>query len=528
MIKLSSATMLSAAAFVAMAAGASAQNWNDEVVDAAKSKASDALTQGEGEALRLLKTNLYAESERTRRSNVKLIDASKYVSAVTGLPDMKVYRAAVDIDNGSGKITTMLVDLTPEEAERMKMEAADTEGAQQVANMMDGMASGMIMLGAGLRQGIADSQFADLLSVHSKLTDIQGGPGGDLSVREGCIAYLKRIEDGRKRVRAGSEEAFEEFADGLTEESVGLIWGGIDPLTMMVTPACMFLATADHVRNMLPPTYAELQKRALQEFQDQAKIVDGEKIDGHPTKIISLNGLSRKQKMEDGSEFEIKNANMWLDTDYYKNRRLRLEGTLTQDGKTQEIFIERENNDFRRVGDSYMYEPYKETLKAGGVLTDKQRRELAKAKEQMADFEKQMAAMPPDQRAMMERMVGPQIEQLRNLVDNGAVTIEVFTRKITINPDLGDDGAFYALFSGGAGGPGGTGRLPGGDDSVATIQSIQLNLKKLGYDPGAATGELTDKTREAISKYQADKGLAVTGQPSSELAQALQADVNKQ
>jgi peptidoglycan hydrolase-like protein with peptidoglycan-binding domain len=113
------------------------------------------------------------------------------------------------------------------------------------------------------------------------------------------------------------------------------------------------------------------------------------------------------------------------------------------------------------------------------------------------------------------------------MASDGAITMEIVTTDIVINPDLSDDGAFYAMFTGKGGVPDvNSGSLPGGENSAALIQVVQSNLAKLGFEPGPATGQLTDATRSAISQYQASRGMAVTGQPSSQLAAALQAEVN--
>lgn len=47
---------------------------------------------------------------------------------------------------------------------------------------------------------------------------------------------------------------------------------------------------------------------------------------------------------------------------------------------------------------------------------------------------------------------------------------------------------------------------------------VQKDLVKLGYDPGNISGELTAETAIAISTFEADNGLEVTGKPSPQLA----------
>jgi localization factor PodJL len=55
----------------------------------------------------------------------------------------------------------------------------------------------------------------------------------------------------------------------------------------------------------------------------------------------------------------------------------------------------------------------------------------------------------------------------------------------------------------------------------ASIADIQTRLANLGYDPGPADGRVGERTRMAIEKFQADRGLEVTGAVDAGLVQAL-------
>lgn len=58
-------------------------------------------------------------------------------------------------------------------------------------------------------------------------------------------------------------------------------------------------------------------------------------------------------------------------------------------------------------------------------------------------------------------------------------------------------------------------------------QMVQKHLQALGYDPGNADGDVTTDTIIAISEFQADQGLKVTGEVSPQLAGVLSAEVDK-
>ncbi len=58
-------------------------------------------------------------------------------------------------------------------------------------------------------------------------------------------------------------------------------------------------------------------------------------------------------------------------------------------------------------------------------------------------------------------------------------------------------------------------------------QMVQRHLQALGYDPGNTDGEMSLETTIAISQFQAEKGLEVTGEVSPQLAGILAAEVDK-
>ena len=65
-------------------------------------------------------------------------------------------------------------------------------------------------------------------------------------------------------------------------------------------------------------------------------------------------------------------------------------------------------------------------------------------------------------------------------------------------------------------------------DPAFELAQIQRNLVALGYMPGNTDGVLDVLTEVAISQYQAERGLTVTGQPSTDLAIMLASEVGGQ
>ncbi|MHA1523938.1 MAG: peptidoglycan-binding domain-containing protein [Alphaproteobacteria bacterium] len=53
------------------------------------------------------------------------------------------------------------------------------------------------------------------------------------------------------------------------------------------------------------------------------------------------------------------------------------------------------------------------------------------------------------------------------------------------------------------------------------VENVQLRLARLGYTPGATSGVVNGPTRQAIAKYERDRGLPVTGELSRQLVRKL-------
>lgn len=61
----------------------------------------------------------------------------------------------------------------------------------------------------------------------------------------------------------------------------------------------------------------------------------------------------------------------------------------------------------------------------------------------------------------------------------------------------------------------------GSGESRLVVRAVQRELAARGYDVGQVDGELSDRTRAAISSFQKKEGLAVTGVPSDGLLRQI-------
>jgi hypothetical protein len=478
-----------------------------------------AVTQDQLEEFLL--TEAYVESMRLEKSNVTVLKRNKQLDfdptihseISNGMAEWAEVRK-IQVP-GSPNAIYELRPISPEELMQRRLEAVG-QSKDALADAMDGMAMGMTALGVALAAGIQESGFGSILGPEVELLGEDDGFDSD------CEDLVER----------GLGKEHEQFiVSGIG--SYGR-YTGFMPISWMLLHACMLRWSAMQLDDIEIPTveqYAAEYRRQLDEFKKRARITGTEVIDGQQTLKVAVTGIGIKEKTEDGRTIEIEEVGIWIDPQHYKRPKIRLEGTVTEGRKSQEFFMERESQDYRRVEGTYLYEPYAEVVRVGGVMTDKERRELAKAQKELEKAEAELAAMPASQRAMVEKMMGSQMAQMRNMVNTGMFETRIVTTSIEINPDFatafgpmtiigaGPDG------SSGGGASGGTNAI-GQGDNASVIRLIQAHLTTLGYEPGPATGQLDAMTTIAISQYQAEKGLPVTGEPSAALAQRLQTDVD--
>jgi hypothetical protein len=100
--------------------------------------------------------------------------------------------------------------------------------------------------------------------------------------------------------------------------------------------------------------------------------------------------------------------------------------------------IENISSDYRTVPGSSLYESYRQAMKLSGVMTPEQEAQMQEAQAQMAELEEEMASMPASQREMVEKMMGPQLEMMRNMSKGNGFQMEIIVSDIRVNPAMND------------------------------------------------------------------------------------------
>ena len=351
-------------------------------------------------------------------------------------------------------------------------------------------------------------------------------PGSDLmeAYGAGLMAFqldfnqaLTGTTDPTGGIKRVEEYRFPGTTDGINEEGLNLgLDPWMDPFALMFAGGAMIYDAGEGLREAEESLASSAdQAQAAQDVEDavlsQFQESGVEEVAGRSTIRYTADSPNLPVQEVDDQQFAWNRASVWIDPMDTVLVKHRYEGTATADGQSREFFIEVVNSDFRNPpGCGEMYEPYRRVQRMGGILDDAQMAEIEEAKRQLEEFDRQMAALPADQRRMAERMMGSQMDAVRNLAEGGVIEHVQEIEEILCDPDL------KALFG-----------VPGMENDVpdGLIARIQRHLVTLGYEPGNTEGVLDPMTRWAISQFQGDHGLPVTGDPSAELEQALAAEV---
>ena len=184
----------------------------------------------------------------------------------------------------------------------------------------------------------------------------------------------------------------------------------------------------------VPAGKGDFSAEHLTWFMDAAQLVGEEAIDGKAAWQLRADDVDRLQAMS-REEVSISSMTMWLSKDGYLPLKMRMEGTTAMEGQSRPVTIEMLASDFRKVPGSQLLEPFRRVVSISGITAGIGDDQVAEARKAMAEFEKQLAGMPESQREMMKSMMGPQLEQMRNLAQSGSIQSEILVESITANPE---------------------------------------------------------------------------------------------
>ena len=175
--------------------------------------------------------------------------------------------------------------------------------------------------------------------------------------------------------------------------------------------------------------------RMYPKIAERATVEGKEDVDGEQCWVVAIDdfsGLELDEEMAMGErgEFVPKRGKLFVDTDAPVIRKMAMEGEITAEGETRPMTAETLLTDYRETDG--MLHPYLLQITATGLAAGMSEEEMAQAQKSLAELEKNLDGMDPSEREMVERMMGPQIKRLREMLASGKFEITVVTKELHV------------------------------------------------------------------------------------------------
>jgi hypothetical protein len=161
-----------------------------------------------------------------------------------------------------------------------------------------------------------------------------------------------------------------------------------------------------------------------------------ETIDGARTHTVFVSEL--RDLVTDANADQAKNVHFYVDADMWVLRKMKFDVQMEDPpGQAQTMNAIVSFQDFRTIKEMQM--PFKTVMEMEGLdsaISDAEREEARKS---MEELQKQLDAMPAQQRSMMENMLGPQLRQLENMLAGEKFEIVIQVEEVKVNTGLTDD-----------------------------------------------------------------------------------------
>ncbi len=151
--------------------------------------------------------------------------------------------------------------------------------------------------------------------------------------------------------------------------------------------------------------------------------------DLHVLEVDDFTGLDFGRSVTPDSEFTPQRGTLFLDVDTYAPRRLEFEGEMTNAEGVHTVTSTIQMGDYREVQGMLVAFRTVVQIDGLGAAIDPETRA------QFEQMQRELEAMPPDRRAMVESMMAEQLEQFRAMMsgDDAPMTIEILVRDVRVN-----------------------------------------------------------------------------------------------
>jgi hypothetical protein len=175
----------------------------------------------------------------------------------------------------------------------------------------------------------------------------------------------------------------------------------------------------------------------LDRIREDARYAGREDVEGTDTHVIVVDDFQEIAREfnalpeEADGELEVETLTLYLGADDHRIRKMQMEGTMEQDGRTSPVVMDAHFRDYRTVDGLTI--PFRTTMEMQGMEGQMDAGEREEARRQLEEARAQMASMPAAQRQMMERMMGDRLEQLEQMLEGDGLSFEVEVTDVKVN-----------------------------------------------------------------------------------------------
>jgi hypothetical protein len=175
--------------------------------------------------------------------------------------------------------------------------------------------------------------------------------------------------------------------------------------------------------------------RVYPKIAERAELAGRASVDGEEcyVVVVDLSGLDLDEEMAlgDQGDFVLKQGKLCVDTDDHVIRKMEMEGEITADGETRPMTAVTVLSDYREV--EGMLHPFRMHITATGLAAGMSEEDAEEARKSLEEMEKNLEGLDAAERAMLEPTMGPQMQELRKMLESGQFEVTVITKEVRVN-----------------------------------------------------------------------------------------------
>ncbi len=219
--------------------------------------------------------------------------------------------------------------------------------------------------------------------------------------------YVKKFDNGRPY-----------FVSQVETES---FWGSVSALGMHTSSP---MIDSDL---FVPEIFSNLKQNIIYKGTEQ--------VDRFNTHVLFLEDMRVFNDVFENTDAPMGDLTLYFDDEHWVLRQMRFsaEAELEED-RFQLMKPVLRMEDYRNI--SGMQVPFKTTIAISGLMQHLSDEERQEAVEALAEFERELKDMPPQQRQMIEDMVGGRFDELRKMIEEDSIEFVIEVLEVKVNTGL--------------------------------------------------------------------------------------------